>query len=265
MQNSVGCLAMGLGDGELVHLLVIALLQIDDLALGRAGDQDHRIAVGGGMGQRRQTVEKAGRGYREADAGLLGQIAGDRRGVAGMLLMPERQHPHACGLHVAAEVGDRDARHVVNGLDTVELQGIDDQMEPVRQLLLGVGFRYSRRRSHGVMLPIIWRPARYLWSIYRDHGAPCIQQRRGPGNRKRTRRHGRRSVRQAEYAVHSRIQICRIQDTLATSQSRLLPDHVAESACLIGFAQLFRLGQTPRFRRCQGAGLLHASIVYNMW
>ena len=36
MQHAEGCLAKRLGDGQLVHLLVIALLQIDDLALGRA-------------------------------------------------------------------------------------------------------------------------------------------------------------------------------------------------------------------------------------
>jgi hypothetical protein len=35
MQHSEGCLAKRLGDGQLVHLLVIALLQIDDLAFGR--------------------------------------------------------------------------------------------------------------------------------------------------------------------------------------------------------------------------------------
>ena len=49
MQDAEGRFAQGPGDGQLVHLLVIALLQVDDLALGRAADQDHREAVGGGV------------------------------------------------------------------------------------------------------------------------------------------------------------------------------------------------------------------------
>ena len=52
MQDAERRLAQRLGDGELVHLLVVALLQVDDLALGGAGDQDHREAVGGGVRQR---------------------------------------------------------------------------------------------------------------------------------------------------------------------------------------------------------------------
>ena len=34
MQHAERCLAQGLGDGELIHLLVVALLQVDDLAFG---------------------------------------------------------------------------------------------------------------------------------------------------------------------------------------------------------------------------------------
>jgi hypothetical protein len=36
MQHAKRSLAQGLGDGQLVHLLVVALLQVDDLALRRA-------------------------------------------------------------------------------------------------------------------------------------------------------------------------------------------------------------------------------------
>jgi hypothetical protein len=42
MQDAKRCLAERLGDRELVHLLVVALLQVDDLALARAADEDHR-------------------------------------------------------------------------------------------------------------------------------------------------------------------------------------------------------------------------------
>ena len=109
VQHAIGRLAQGLGDRELIHLLVIALLQVDDLALGRAGDQDHREAVGRRMRERGQTVEEAGRRHGQADAGLLGQKAGDRRGIAGILLVAERQHANARGLRHAAEIGDRNA------------------------------------------------------------------------------------------------------------------------------------------------------------
>ena len=95
MQHAERRLAERLGDRELIHLLVVALLQIDDLALGRARNQDHREAVGGGMGERGQAVEEPGRRHGEADARLLGEKAGDRRGVAGVLLVAERQHANA--------------------------------------------------------------------------------------------------------------------------------------------------------------------------
>ena len=139
MQHAEGRLAERLGDGQLVHLFIIALLQVDDLALGRAADQDHRKAVGRGIGQRRQTVEKAGSRHREADAGLFRQEAGDGCGVAGVLLMAERDDAHARGLRHAAQVGDRDAGHAVDRVDAVELERIDDEVKAIRQLLLRVG------------------------------------------------------------------------------------------------------------------------------
>ena len=141
MQHAERRLAERLGDGELVHLLVVALLQVDDLALGRARDQDHREAVGGGVGERGQAVEEAGRRHRQADAGLLGQEAGDRRRIAGVLLVPERDDADARGLRHAAEVGDRDAGHAVDRVEAVELERIDDEVEAVGQLpLFGCGF-----------------------------------------------------------------------------------------------------------------------------
>ena len=60
MQHAERRLAERLGNRQLVHLFVVALLQVDDLALGRAADQDHRKAVGRRIGQRSQTVEEAG-------------------------------------------------------------------------------------------------------------------------------------------------------------------------------------------------------------
>ena len=154
MQHAEGRLAQRLGDRQLVHLLVIALLQVDDLTLGRAADQNHRKAVGGGIGERAQTVEKAGSRHREADAGLLRQEAGDRRCVAGVLLMPERDDADAGGLGHAAEVRDRDAGHPVDRVDPVELERIDDEVKAIRQLSLrfgrrGFGLRLGRCLGHG--------------------------------------------------------------------------------------------------------------------
>jgi hypothetical protein len=61
MQNAVGRLAQRLGDGQLVHLFIVALLKVDDLALRRARNQDHRPAVGGGVAQRNKPIQKAWR------------------------------------------------------------------------------------------------------------------------------------------------------------------------------------------------------------
>ena len=139
VQHAECRLAQRLGDGELVHFLVIALLEIDDLALGRTGNQDHREAVGGGVRQSGQAVEEAGRRHGEADAGLLGQEAGDRGGVAGVLLVTERQHANAGGLRHAAEIRDRNAGHAIDRVQAVELERVDDEIEAVGEILFGFG------------------------------------------------------------------------------------------------------------------------------
>ena len=139
MQHAERRLAERLGDRKLVHLLVVALLQVDDLALRRAGDQDHREAVGGGMGECGEAVEKARCRYRQANAGLLGQESCDRRRIAGVLFVTERDHPNAGRLRHAAEVGDRDAGHAIDCREAVELQRIDDEVKAIGELLLRVG------------------------------------------------------------------------------------------------------------------------------
>ena len=135
VQHAEGGLGERLGDGQLVHLLVVTLLQVDDLALAGAADEDHREAIGGGVGQCGQAVEEAGGGHRQADAGLLRHEAGDGGGVAGVLLMAERNHAHACGLCHAGEVGDRDAGQTEDRVDAVEFEGIDDEVKAVGHCL----------------------------------------------------------------------------------------------------------------------------------
>jgi hypothetical protein len=123
--------------------------------LAIAADQDHRKAVGRGIGERRQTVEKAGSRHRKADAGPFGQEAGDCGRVAGVLLVPERDDADAFSLCHTAEVRDRDAGHAVDRLDAVELERIDDEVKAIRQLPLcfgcicGFAFLFHCCVSHG--------------------------------------------------------------------------------------------------------------------
>jgi hypothetical protein len=49
--------------------------------------------------------------------------------------VPERDDAQTFGLRHAAEIRDRDARHVVDVLDAVELERVDDEVKAVRQFL----------------------------------------------------------------------------------------------------------------------------------
>jgi hypothetical protein len=75
-----------------------------------------------------------------ASAGLPRHEPGDGGGVAGVLLMTKRDHAQSRGLRHAGEVRDRDARQAEDGVDAVELEGVDDQVKPVG---------HRRRRSGG--------------------------------------------------------------------------------------------------------------------
>ena len=52
-------LGVGLRRVHLIEFFVVALLEIDDLAVARPADLDHRKTVGGRVGQRHHTVQKA--------------------------------------------------------------------------------------------------------------------------------------------------------------------------------------------------------------
>jgi hypothetical protein len=129
--DPVGGLGVRPGGVQLVHLFVVALLQIDDFALARTRNQDHRKAVGGGVGQRRQAVQETGRGYRQADARLLRDVASNGRCVAGVLLVPEADEAQAFGLRQARQVSDRNTDQPENGVDVVFLECIDHEVEAV--------------------------------------------------------------------------------------------------------------------------------------
>ncbi len=150
MQDAERGLAQRLGDRELVHFLVVALLQVDDLALRGAADEDHRKAVDRRVRERSHAVEEAGRGHGQADAGLPGEEACDRRGVSGVLFVPERDHAQAVLLHAAREVGDRNAGQTEDRIDAVQLEGIDDELKAVGFLRLAIDLAAgSARRDFG--------------------------------------------------------------------------------------------------------------------
>ena len=53
-----------------------------------------------------------------------------------MLFMAEGDHAYALGLSHAAEVGDRNAGYAVDRLHTIELQCVNDEIEPISQFTL---------------------------------------------------------------------------------------------------------------------------------
>ena len=77
--------------------------------------------------------------------GLPREEAGGGGGVAGVLLVAERDHAHALGLRHAREVGDRDAGQAEDRVDAVQLQRVDDEVEAVDRLFgLRAGFAARR-------------------------------------------------------------------------------------------------------------------------
>ena len=50
--------------------------------------------------------------------------------------MPERDDAKAGGLCHTAEIGDRNAGYIIDGLHAVELERVDDQVKAIGQLAL---------------------------------------------------------------------------------------------------------------------------------
>ena len=120
-----------LGRVHLIELFVVALLEIDDRPVARPADLDHREAVGGRVCQCDHAVKKAGSGDRQANTGLSGQVAGDRGRVSGGLFVTKADVSNALGLSQPGQVRYRDPRHAEDRVESVELHGIDHQMEAV--------------------------------------------------------------------------------------------------------------------------------------
>src|SRR3954451_16337364 len=89
------------------------------------------------MGERGQAVEEAGSRHRQTNPGLFGQVTCDRRRIARVLLVAERDNADAGGLRHPAEIRDRNAGYAIDRGEAVELERIDDEIEAVGLLALG--------------------------------------------------------------------------------------------------------------------------------
>ena len=150
MQNTEGGLAEWFGDGQLVHLFIVALLEVHDLALTRAADKNHGEAVGRCIRKRCKAIEKARGRYCEADARLLSKKACDCRRIARILLMAEGNYPHSLGLGHAGEIGNGDSWETKNSVDVIELEGINDQMKTIGEFNTAGNIVHFRNVCHTV-------------------------------------------------------------------------------------------------------------------
>src|SRR5207302_4810190 len=92
----------------------------------------HRESIRGGVGQGYHAVEKSRSRDGETDTRFLRQVAADRCRIAGGLLMMEADVASAFGLSQPRQVGHRNAGHTVDGVEAIELHGIDHQVKLVR-------------------------------------------------------------------------------------------------------------------------------------
>ncbi len=148
-------LGIGPSSGQLIHLLVIALLEIDDRPVARPADHDHREAIGRGVRQGDQPVQETGGGDRHANARLLRQIPGDRGRVPSRLLVAEAEVADPFRLRQAQQIGDRDAGHPIDRVDPVQLEGLHHQVKAVGHIprhILCSHIVPSLARAHPVVL-----------------------------------------------------------------------------------------------------------------
>ncbi|MCY1225461.1 hypothetical protein D9M68_620890 [compost metagenome] len=117
------------------------------------------------MRQRRQPVQETGRRHGQANARLLREKAGNRCGVACVLLVTEADDAHAVGLRQTREIGDRNAGQAVDVFDAVQLERVDDQMKTIGLCLMffrGVTLQFVSNFCHGCFL------------LYKVTGVGCL-------------------------------------------------------------------------------------------
>jgi hypothetical protein len=146
VQHAECGLAQRLGDRELVHLFVVALLQVDDLALARARHEDHGKAVRRRVRECREAVQETRSRHGEAHAGSLREVAGRGGRIARVLLVAKRDDSQALGLRHAQEVRDRDPGQREKRIEAVEFQRVDEKVKAVG----GLGGLVFGRHGMGV-------------------------------------------------------------------------------------------------------------------
>ena len=94
-------------------------------------DEDHRKAVGRGIGESRQSIQKPWSGDGQADAWHLGHEPRCRGRIASTLLVTESVEPHPFRLRQPRQIGNRNSSDSVERVDPVEFQGIHHKVEAV--------------------------------------------------------------------------------------------------------------------------------------
>jgi len=78
------------------------------------------------------------------------------------LLVAERQYAQARGLRPAREIRDRNARQAVDGIEAVQLERVDDQLDTVGHCCFRIG--RSDLRLDGTHEELSWKEAKMIVS-----------------------------------------------------------------------------------------------------
>ena len=136
--DAIGSLGKGLGHVHLVEPLIVALREVDNVAVARAANLYHGEAIGGGCRQGGEAIKKAWGRHGEADAWLTGEIATDSSGITCRLLVAEPDVADAHLLSMAGEVGDGDTHDTIDSVHTITFEGIDHEVHAVGKGGVGV-------------------------------------------------------------------------------------------------------------------------------
>ena len=113
-------LGVGGHRGDLLGLLEVA--HVGARRVGGAADHQQRPAVGPGVGERADGVERPRPGDDEADADAAVEVAGGLPGVGGGHLVAHPVVADALALGGGGDAADGDADHAEDGLDTLRLE-----------------------------------------------------------------------------------------------------------------------------------------------
>ena len=134
--DAVGCLCKGLCDVHLVQPLVVALLQVDDVAVARPANLYHGESVDSGTGECREPVQESRRRHCEAYSRLSCEESAYCGCVPRRLLVTESNVSYSHLLCASRKVGDGDSHYSENSLNAVHLQCIHHQVHAIGYLIL---------------------------------------------------------------------------------------------------------------------------------